>query len=103
MAKYSTGYELFLKWKEKYGPIYTYWIGEKPLIAVCDYNLLEKHFIKDGEAFSGRDSFGKSNEFLKGGNYGIVMIDGELWKEQRRFALNVLRNLGMSRPIMEEK
>uniref|UniRef100_A0AC34RSM3 Cytochrome P450 n=1 Tax=Panagrolaimus sp. JU765 TaxID=591449 RepID=A0AC34RSM3_9BILA len=101
--KYSPGYEAYRKWQRKYGGIYTYWIAEIPVIAVCDYNLIQELFVKDGEAYAGRQPFGKLNEFMKGGHYGVVMTEGDFWKEQRRFTLNVMRNLGMSRTIMEEK
>lgn len=37
------------------------------------------------------------------GNHGLVFSDGPLWKEQRRFALHVLRDFGFGRNVMEEK
>lgn len=38
-----------------------------------------------------------------GGTNGVVQIDGEKWREQRRFSLHVLRNFGVGRALMEEK
>lgn len=31
------------------------------------------------------------------GNYGLAVIDGPMWREQRRFALHVLRNFGFDK------
>jgi cytochrome P450 family 33 len=36
----------FLEWKKKYGPIYTYWLGEIPVIAVTDAKLATQIFVK---------------------------------------------------------
>lgn len=34
---------------------------------------------------------------------GVVQIDGDKWREQRRFSLHVLRDFGVGRALMEEK
>lgn len=31
------------------------------------------------------------------GNYGLAVIDGPMWREQRRFLLHVLRNFGFGK------
>uniref|UniRef100_A0A1I7TB72 Cytochrome P450 n=1 Tax=Caenorhabditis tropicalis TaxID=1561998 RepID=A0A1I7TB72_9PELO len=36
------------------------------------------------------------------GSNGIVQIDGDKWREQRRFALHTLRDFGVGRPLMEQ-
>ncbi|CAI5443701.1 unnamed protein product [Caenorhabditis angaria] len=41
-------------------------------------------------------------ENSKGAN-GVVQIDGDKWREQRRFALHTLRDFGVGRPLMEQK
>ncbi|EPB80616.1 hypothetical protein ANCCEY_00330 [Ancylostoma ceylanicum] len=40
---------------------------------------------------------------LNGGVNGVVQIDGPKWREQRRFALHVLRDFGVGRALMEGK
>lgn len=84
---------------------------------VCEVELLRKYFIKHGDVFSGRwrnfitDSM--LSEFWQwialiaplclGGLNGVVQVDGEKWREQRRFSLHVLRDFGFGRTFMEEK
>ena len=46
----KTPYEALLNWKDKYGPIYTYWIGETPVVSINDFNTIKETFIKDGES-----------------------------------------------------
>uniref|UniRef100_A0A914PTX2 Cytochrome P450 n=1 Tax=Panagrolaimus davidi TaxID=227884 RepID=A0A914PTX2_9BILA len=41
-------------------------------------------------------------QFLDGFN-GVVQIDGDKWREQRRFSLHVLRDFGVGRALMEDK
>lgn len=40
---------------------------------------------------------------LHSSSYGIVLSTGDLWKEQRRFSLQVLRSFGLGRNVMEDK
>ncbi|VDP10510.1 unnamed protein product [Heligmosomoides polygyrus] len=40
---------------------------------------------------------------VSGGANGVVQIDGPKWREQRRFALHVLRDFGVGRAQMESK
>ncbi|CAJ0575818.1 unnamed protein product, partial [Mesorhabditis spiculigera] len=41
-------------------------------------------------------------EYL-GGNFGIVSSMGDLWREQRRLTVHILRDFGMGRNVMEER
>ena len=102
-SKPRTGTELPLKWVKKYGPIYTLWVGEIPIVAVTDYNIIAETFISNADAYTGRFTIQKMDKFFRGGNYGVVFTEGDLWREQRRFALSVFRNLGMGRNIFEQK
>lgn len=40
---------------------------------------------------------------IPGGEYGIMDISGERWREHRKFAVLQLRELGVGKPLMEEK
>lgn len=60
-------------------------------------------FQKDAESYSGRTTFEKFDFLTKGGTYGIINTEGDLWREQRRFALHVLRDFGLSKNLMQEK
>lgn len=60
-----------------------------------------KEFIKNSEAYSERPSFHLMDLFVNG-NYGLVFSDNSFWRNQKRFALHVLRDFGIGKPILEE-
>ncbi|PAV73158.1 hypothetical protein WR25_08361 isoform I [Diploscapter pachys] len=58
-------------------------------------------FVKKGQSFAERwepPIFAALNDGL-----GLVSSSGDYWVEQKRFTLHVLRNLGVSRNLMEER
>ena len=95
--------EALEKFQEDYGDIYTVWLGGTPVVAVNDYPTIEKEFIRNGSAYAGRDFATLYLEVSRGGPYGITMIDGPVWKEQKKFALNAFRNLGVGKDVMQQK
>uniref|UniRef100_A0A915ME90 Cytochrome P450 n=1 Tax=Meloidogyne javanica TaxID=6303 RepID=A0A915ME90_MELJA len=95
--------QCFLRWRRKYGNIFTIWLGEQPTVCVAEYNKIIETFQKDGETYSGRFRFEEFNKLIKGISYGLVMTDGELWRGQRRFALQIFRDFGLGKNLMQDK
>ncbi len=91
------------KWSKEYGPVFTLWIGSDPNIVITDYQIMKNTLKGQGEIFAGRPDNFVFHDFRKGREYGIVVNDGAVWKQQRRFALHVLREFGFGRQLMEEK
>uniref|UniRef100_A0AC35GNT7 Cytochrome P450 n=2 Tax=Panagrolaimus sp. PS1159 TaxID=55785 RepID=A0AC35GNT7_9BILA len=85
--------------KKKYGNIVTLWLPQ-PIIIFGGNDELKTAFIKNGEKTAGRPDF-KIMELLLEGNYGVVFSSDIFWRNQRRFALHVLRDFGVGRPILE--
>uniref|UniRef100_A0A914LVD3 Unspecific monooxygenase n=1 Tax=Meloidogyne incognita TaxID=6306 RepID=A0A914LVD3_MELIC len=95
--------QCFLRWRRKYGNIFTIWLGEQPTVCVAEYNKIIETFQKDGETYSGRFKFEEFNKLVKGISCGLVMTDGELWRGQRRFALQIFRDFGLGKNLMQDK
>ncbi|KAJ1351538.1 hypothetical protein KIN20_007571, partial [Parelaphostrongylus tenuis] len=105
--RHEPGYSAFEMWRKQYGPIYTYWIGSYPFVMISDYKTIKETFIKDGDAFSGKFQFKEPTMAFRassiGGEYGVVETVGQMWRDHRRFAIHVLRDLGLSKDIMEQR
>lgn len=66
IIKNEPGYDTFLKWAKEYGPMHTFWLGEIPIIAITDYNMIQELFVKDGDAYAGRMKVGDLMEETRG-------------------------------------
>ncbi|KAI1710509.1 cytochrome p450 domain-containing protein [Ditylenchus destructor] len=98
------GDTLHLGWQKKYGPIYTMWLGETPVVCISEYSKIIETFQKDADTYAGRfkyEEFDKIIKFRSAG--GVIFTDGDLWKDQRRFALHVLRDFGLGKNLMQER
>lgn len=60
------GYEVFKNYAKKFGPIYTFWMCEQPLVIVTDYKIIQKTFINDGDAYEGRNFFSEAMKTFPG-------------------------------------
>uniref|UniRef100_A0A8C5RJU1 Cytochrome P450 n=1 Tax=Laticauda laticaudata TaxID=8630 RepID=A0A8C5RJU1_LATLA len=93
-------YKTYPKLAKKYGPVFTIWLGPKPLVVVCGYEAVKDALITHSEEFGGRSPVPILDEVTKG--YGIIGED-ERWKILRRFTLTTLRNFGMGKKSMAER
>ncbi|XP_048253650.1 cytochrome P450 2U1-like [Haliotis rufescens] len=91
----------FKKLRQQYGDIFSVYMLNTPVIVLNGYNTLRDAIVKNAEVFSDRPYSVLTDFMLKG--KGVSGTSGELWREQRRFALNTLREFGAGRNIMENK
>ncbi|XP_063148688.1 cytochrome P450 2C5-like [Candoia aspera] len=85
----------------RYGPIFTIWIGSKPVIMLCGYEVIKDAFVDHAEEFSGRTSVPMIQRIFH--NHGIATTDQRKWREMRRFTLSTLRDFGMGKKSMSER
>ncbi|CAD5233228.1 unnamed protein product [Bursaphelenchus xylophilus] len=74
-----------------------------PIISVADYQLAHQTFVKHGDDFFDRISFGKLDDLTRGGAYGLLFTGGDLAREHRRFGLRVFREFGVGKSLIQEK
>ncbi|XP_050700527.1 cytochrome P450 2J2-like isoform X6 [Eriocheir sinensis] len=101
----------FRQFVKDHGGILTYKIFGQWAVLVSDPALMRAGLADP--AASGRIDlllFGTRDEIIKGGksaHLGIISTSGDVWKNQRRFTLRTLKDLGFGRnalePIMQEE
>ncbi|XP_072484540.1 cytochrome P450 2C23-like [Notamacropus eugenii] len=89
------------KLSEKYGPVFTVYLGSQPVVMIHGYKALKEALVDQGEIFGDRGKLPIFDDIYKG--HGIVFSHGEKWKEIRRFSLMTLRNFGMGKRNIEER
>ncbi|XP_075043098.1 cytochrome P450 2F3-like [Mixophyes fleayi] len=90
-----------MKLKDNYGQVYTLYLGPKPGLVICGYNAMKEALIDQNEIFGERGDYPVFMNFI--GLHDLSFLNGEKWKERRRFALLTLRNFGMGKRTVEER
>ncbi|KAI1700079.1 cytochrome p450 domain-containing protein [Ditylenchus destructor] len=104
IARQKSCYGAFLQWQKQYGPVYTFWMAEQPVVAITDYKTIKETFIQDGDTYAGRNMFNEHMKLMRDGNInGVILPEGDEWRENRRFALQALREFGMGKSEAEAK
>ncbi|XP_027795752.2 cytochrome P450 2C55 isoform X1 [Marmota flaviventris] len=84
-----------------YGPVFTLYLGRKPMVVVHGYEAVKEALDDLGEAFSGRGTFPVIERLNN--ELGVIFSNGTKWKELRRFSLMTLRNFGMGKRSIEDR
>ncbi|XP_068106776.1 cytochrome P450 2B4-like [Hyperolius riggenbachi] len=91
-----------LKLREKYGDVFTVYMGSRPIVVVTGYKAIKEVYVDQAEDFLARGDFFTLDAFYK--NYGVVFTsDVDRWRELRRFSLTVMRDFGMGKKRLEDQ
>ncbi|XP_063148691.1 cytochrome P450 2C23-like isoform X2 [Candoia aspera] len=94
-------YKSYSKLAKKYGPVFTVWMGPKPLVVLCGYEVVKDALVHHAEEFGGRPDIPFDVRVTKG--QGILSKNETKWRELRRFTLSTLRNFGMGKTAMSKR
>ncbi|KAM8966341.1 cytochrome P450 2C25-like [Pelodytes ibericus] len=97
VTKAGIGY--YAELRQKYGPIFTVWKLNEPMVVLCGYEMVNDALVNHADKFSDRPRFPVSELFSKG---YAMRSDSLYWKSYRRFLLTSLRNVGMGKKTMED-
>nr|XP_016853932.1 PREDICTED: cytochrome P450 2G1-like [Anolis carolinensis] len=86
---------------EKYGPVFTVYLGTHPVLVLCGHQAVKEALIDKAEEFCGRTIKPTLESAVEG--YGVGFSSGERWKQLRRFSITVLKSFGMGKKSIEER
>uniref|UniRef100_A0A8C5QP15 Uncharacterized protein n=1 Tax=Leptobrachium leishanense TaxID=445787 RepID=A0A8C5QP15_9ANUR len=86
--------------RRRYGNIFTFYLGSRPVLVVSGYQELKDVFYRYGEEFSGRGETPTFTFFYDG--FGFALTSNmKIWRELRRFSMGVLREFGRGKTSIE--
>ncbi|KAK6169265.1 hypothetical protein SNE40_020346 [Patella caerulea] len=87
--------------RKQYGDIFSVYFGPTLYIYINGYDLVKEALVKRADVFSSRPSMFISD--VLAGKKGIIFSSGKLWKDQRKFAQETLREFGFGRTVLEDR
>ncbi|ELW61442.1 cytochrome P450 2J2 isoform X1 [Tupaia chinensis] len=89
------------KYVKKYGNVLGLQFGDMPFVVVSGFPLIKETLIYMEQNFMNRPATLIRERVFK--QNGLIMSNGQIWKEQRRFTLMTLRNFGLGKKSLEER
>ncbi|XP_060127784.1 cytochrome P450 2C55-like [Zootoca vivipara] len=90
------------KLMDKWGPIFTVWMGPKPMVVLCGYEVVKDALLDHAEEFGGRPTL-PFFQTVNNGCKGLSCSTEKKWRELRRFTLTTLRDFGMGKKTMSKR
>ena len=89
------------EWGKRLGPVMRVKFASHQIIVLNSLEAMKEAFTRNGDTFHGRPNIWLLQEMCDG--KGIILADGSRWREQRRFSLHRLRDLGFGKSMIEAK
>ncbi|XP_033881879.1 cytochrome P450 2C8-like [Acipenser ruthenus] len=93
-------FQCFAKLSERYGPVMTVYLGSQRMVVLNGFEAVWEALQDHADEFSGRAHIPIMERLTEG--YGLLVSNGERWRQLRRFSLTTLRNYGMGKRSIEE-
>ncbi|XP_069059706.1 cytochrome P450 2J4-like isoform X1 [Pleurodeles waltl] len=98
---FTLHHESLVQLTKKYGNTITVWVGQSPIVVVHGYEAVRDALVTSSEATNNRPLTPSLKDYAK--DRGVSFSNGNTWKQQRRFCVMVLRNLGTGKKTLEQR
>ncbi|XP_073454751.1 cytochrome P450 2A5-like [Aquarana catesbeiana] len=90
-----------MKIREKYGDVFTIYLGSRPVVVVNGYDAIKEVYVDRADDFLARGDIATFDTTYQ--NYGIAFTsDINRWRELRRFSLSTMRGFGLGKKDIED-
>ncbi|XP_043533805.1 cytochrome P450 2K6-like [Chiloscyllium plagiosum] len=86
---------------EKYGNVFSVELGPLKAVVLTGYDAVKDALVNHADQFSGRPPIPIFDDFSF--RTGVVLSDGKLWRENRKFVISALRGFGMGKKSIEDR
>lgn len=90
--------ERLKKWAAEYGPVFRLKVGSSSIVILNDFESIK-------EVLNMKEVLYRTGNLVvdQAGMKGLLSLDGQAWIDNRRFCLQVLRDLGFGKTALEEQ
>ncbi|XP_071343745.1 cytochrome P450 2J6-like isoform X2 [Trachinotus anak] len=96
---HSKTHEILTELSGKYGDVYSLRMGQKWMVVLNRFEILKEALVTQGDSLTDRPELPLQEDVSHG--LGVVFSRGNIWKQQRRFALSTLRYFGLGKRSLE--
>ncbi|KAF7659672.1 hypothetical protein LDENG_00294510 [Lucifuga dentata] len=83
----------------KYGDVFSLRMGQTWMVVLNGFRVLKEALVTQGDSLADRPALPLQQEIAHG--LGVIMSNGNIWKQQRRFALSTLKYFGLGKKSLE--
>ncbi|XP_036610279.1 cytochrome P450 2J2-like [Trichosurus vulpecula] len=98
---FKNNHTVLQKFFREYGNIFCTYAGNRTFVMVSGLPLIKEVLVNQDQVFIDRPELPIISHVFK--TFGLVMSNGQDWKQQRRFALMTLRNFGLGKKTLEDR
>ncbi|XP_058919900.1 cytochrome P450 2J2-like [Kogia breviceps] len=84
---------------QAHGNVFTMWVGPTPVVVLSGFRVVKEALVSNSEQLSGRPLTQLFRDLF--GERGVICSNGHTWRQQRRFCLVTLQELGRGKLALE--
>lgn len=94
--------KFLMKMREKYGDVFTIYLGSRPVVVVNGYSAVKEIYVDRADDFLARGDISTFDTSYQ--NYGFIFSENmKMWKELRRFSMSAMRDFGLGKRSIEDR